>query len=51
MNMTYTLQQIVEFLKAELKGDPSCSITGIGSLDKPHQAKSAFLKILIMPSI
>lgn len=44
MNTTYTLQQIAEFLKAELKGDPSCSITGIGSLDKATSGQISFLK-------
>lgn len=42
--MIYTLKQIAEFLKAELKGDSSCSITGIGSLDKAVLGQISFLK-------
>lgn len=41
---TYTLQELAKFLATELKGDPNCLITGIGSLDKAIPGQISFLK-------
>ncbi|EKE01644.1 MAG: hypothetical protein ACD_21C00083G0002 [uncultured bacterium] len=43
-NGEYTLQELAVFLSAELKGDPNCRITGIGSLDQAFSGQISFLK-------
>lgn len=40
----YTLAKIAEFLQAELIGDPSYLITGIGPLNRAHKEQISFLE-------
>jgi UDP-3-O-[3-hydroxymyristoyl] glucosamine N-acyltransferase len=43
-NKQYTLAKLAEFLHAELRGDPACLITGIGSLNKANEQQISFLE-------
>jgi UDP-3-O-[3-hydroxymyristoyl] glucosamine N-acyltransferase len=40
---SFTLQELADFLAAELRGDPNCIINGIGSLDKGVSGQISFL--------
>ncbi len=41
--MAYTVEQIAQLLSAEYKGDGSCAITGLASLDKAQPGDISFL--------
>ena len=41
---SYTLKELATFLSAKFQGNPDCSITGIGSLDKALPGQISFLK-------
>ena len=43
MSSTYSLQEIAEYLGVELRGDPSCRIQGLNTLEQAGEGELSFL--------